>query len=118
MVRDQIGPIACYGKPRGQAPAKTRSGKILRGTCGHCAGKEYRAPSTIDDPTILEEITDDLKSWAILLMASQNSPTAALRCILRHCGVPYVRLIPQDLRACSCGFLLSHTLWRLLGYRD
>ena len=30
-------------------------------------------------------------------------PTAALRCILRHCGVPYVRLIPQDLRALHLG---------------
>jgi len=29
-----------------------------------------------------------------------KSPSAALRCILRHCGVPKkVRLIPQDLRA-------------------
>jgi hypothetical protein len=28
-----------------------------------------------------------------------KSPTSALRCILRHCSVPYVRLIPQDLRA-------------------
>jgi propionyl-CoA synthetase len=25
------------------------------------AGKEYRAPSTIDDPAILQEITEDLK---------------------------------------------------------
>jgi len=28
-----------------------------------------------------------------------KSPTSVLRCIFRHCGVPYVRLIPQDLRA-------------------
>jgi len=28
-----------------------------------------------------------------------KSPDAALRCILRHCGVRQVRLIPQDLRA-------------------
>ncbi len=28
-----------------------------------------------------------------------KSPTSALRCILRHCSVPYIRLIPQDLRA-------------------
>jgi len=28
-----------------------------------------------------------------------KSPDAALRCILRHCGVRQVRLIPQALRA-------------------
>ena len=28
-----------------------------------------------------------------------KSPTSALRCILRHCSVLKVRLIPQDLRA-------------------
>jgi hypothetical protein len=28
-----------------------------------------------------------------------KSPDAALRCILRHCGVRQVRLIPHDLRA-------------------
>ena len=28
-----------------------------------------------------------------------KSPYAALRCILRHCGVQIVRLIPQNLRA-------------------
>ncbi len=28
-----------------------------------------------------------------------KSPTSALRCILRHCSVLYVRIIPQDLRA-------------------
>jgi hypothetical protein len=28
-----------------------------------------------------------------------KSPDAALRCILRHCGVCIVRLIPQYLRA-------------------
>jgi hypothetical protein len=37
-----------------------------------------------------------------------KSPDTALRCILRHCGVPVVRLIPQDLRALSANFLQSH----------
>jgi hypothetical protein len=42
-------------------------------------------------------------------MASQKLPDcgvgvfAYLRFILRHCGVPYVRLIPQDLRALHLG---------------
>ncbi|WP_457573698.1 propionyl-CoA synthetase [Desulfolithobacter sp.] len=63
MVRAQIGPIACYKQTAvvTRLP-KTRSGKILRGTMrAIAAGKEYRMPSTIDDPTILEEITEDLK---------------------------------------------------------
>jgi hypothetical protein len=32
-----------------------------------------------------------------------KSPTSALRYILRHCSVPDVRLIPQDLRALTGG---------------
>jgi len=28
-----------------------------------------------------------------------KSPTSLLGCIFRHCGVLYVRRIPQDLRA-------------------
>ncbi|MHB1350584.1 MAG: propionyl-CoA synthetase [Desulfobulbaceae bacterium] len=63
MVRDQIGPIACYRETAVvKRLPKTRSGKILRGTMrAIAAGKEYRAPSTIDDPAILQEITEDLK---------------------------------------------------------
>jgi hypothetical protein len=33
------------------------------------------------------------------LQAAENGPSAALRFALRHCGVLFVRLIPQDLRA-------------------
>lgn len=64
MVRNQIGAIACYRETAvvSRLP-KTRSGKILRGTMRAIAGgKEYRMPSTIDDPTILDEITEDLKT--------------------------------------------------------
>ncbi len=63
MVRDKIGPIACYRTTAvvNRLP-KTRSGKILRGTMRAIAnGKEYRMPSTIDDPTTLDEISDALK---------------------------------------------------------
>jgi len=62
MVREEIGPIACLREtsPVDRLP-KTRSGKILRGTMRSIAnGKEYRMPSTIDDPTSLEEITGAL----------------------------------------------------------
>ncbi len=41
---------------------KTRSGKILRGTMRQIAdGKDYSAPSTIDDPAVLTEIEAHLK---------------------------------------------------------
>jgi len=62
MVRDQIGPIACYKQTAlVKRLPKTRSGKILRGTMRSIAnGKEFRVPSTIDDPVILDEITENL----------------------------------------------------------
>jgi propionyl-CoA synthetase len=42
---------------------KTRSGKILRGTMKRIAdGAEYTVPATIDDPAILGEIGDALKT--------------------------------------------------------
>jgi propionyl-CoA synthetase len=46
---------------------KTRSGKILRGTMRKIAdGEEWKMPATIDDPTILDEITTALKSKGIV----------------------------------------------------
>jgi propionyl-CoA synthetase len=62
MVRSQIGPIACYRETAiVKRLPKTRSGKILRGTMRAIAsGREYRMPSTIDDPVILDEITETL----------------------------------------------------------
>ncbi len=62
MVRESIGPIACFrdAKQVVRLP-KTRSGKILRGTMRSIANnKDYKMPSTIDDPVILDEITDSL----------------------------------------------------------
>jgi len=63
LIRDQIGPIACYKETAIVARLpKTRSGKILRGTMRKIAdGEEYKAPSTIDDPVILTEIEGALK---------------------------------------------------------
>ena len=63
MVRNQIGPIACYRETSIVARLpKTRSGKILRGTIRAISnGKEWRIPSTIDDPASLDEITESLK---------------------------------------------------------
>ena len=45
---------------------KTRSGKILRGTMRKIADKEpWKMPATIDDPAILDEITEALKARGI-----------------------------------------------------
>jgi len=64
MVRDKIGPIACFrDAAQVKRLPKTRSGKILRGTMRSIANaKEYNMPSTIDDPAILAEITETLKT--------------------------------------------------------
>ncbi len=64
MVREKIGPIACYKITAvvNRLP-KTRSGKILRGTMRAIAGgRDYRMPSTIDDPIVLDEIKDAFAS--------------------------------------------------------
>ncbi|CUJ09849.1 propionyl-CoA synthetase [Cognatishimia activa] len=63
-VRNQIGPVAAFKKAVvvDRLP-KTRSGKILRGTMVSIAdGKEWKMPATIDDPAILDEIGEALKT--------------------------------------------------------
>jgi propionyl-CoA synthetase len=64
MVRDQIGAFAYFRNVVVvKRLPKTRSGKILRNTMRKVAnGETYSVPSTIDDPTILDEIVDSLKS--------------------------------------------------------
>ena len=63
-VRDQIGPVAAFKTATVvKRLPKTRSGKILRGTMKKMAeGVPYTAPATIDDPAILDEIGDSLKT--------------------------------------------------------
>jgi len=63
MIREQIGPIACYKDTAIVARLpKTRSGKILRGIMRKIAdGQPYSMPATIDDPAILGEIEEALK---------------------------------------------------------
>ncbi|MEM7170644.1 MAG: propionyl-CoA synthetase [Pseudomonadota bacterium] len=61
-VRDRIGPVAAFkiATVVKRLP-KTRSGKILRGTMSKIAdGEPYKLPATIDDPAILDEITEAL----------------------------------------------------------
>jgi propionyl-CoA synthetase len=46
---------------------KTRSGKTLRKIPAHIVnGKEYRVPSTIDDPGVIPEIIEVLRSKKML----------------------------------------------------
>ncbi len=62
-VRETIGPVASFKTATvvTRLP-KTRSGKILRGTIKKIAdGQEYKIPATIDDPAILDEITEALR---------------------------------------------------------
>ncbi|MAW88707.1 MAG: propionyl-CoA synthetase [Phyllobacteriaceae bacterium] len=62
LVREKIGPVAAFKTALtvDRLP-KTRSGKILRGTMQKIAdGEAWNMPATIDDPAILEEITDTL----------------------------------------------------------
>ncbi|SMP25467.1 propionate-CoA ligase PrpE [Shimia sagamensis] len=64
LVREKIGPVAAFklAVVVDRLP-KTRSGKILRGTMVSIAdGTEWKMPATIDDPVILDEITEALQS--------------------------------------------------------
>ncbi|HEY3579579.1 MAG TPA: propionyl-CoA synthetase, partial [Pyrinomonadaceae bacterium] len=64
LVRKKIGPIACFkiATVVSRLP-KTRSGKIVRGTIKKIAdGVDYRIPPTIEDATVLDEITENLKT--------------------------------------------------------
>ena len=63
LVRQQIGPVAAFKQATVvQRLPKTRSGKILRGTMQAIAdNKEWKMPATIDDPAILDEITEALE---------------------------------------------------------
>ncbi len=64
LVRDKIGPVAAFKQATVvKRLPKTRSGKILRGTMRKIAdGQEYKVPPTIDDPAILGEISESLKT--------------------------------------------------------
>ena len=62
-MREKIGPVAAFKLACvvDRLP-KTRSGKILRGTMASIAdSKPYKAPATIDDPVVLDEVRAALK---------------------------------------------------------
>ncbi len=60
LVRDTTGAVACLRQALVvKRLPKTRSGKILRAILHKIAdGEEYKAPSTIDDPAVLQEVTE------------------------------------------------------------
>ncbi len=71
LVRDEIGPVAAFKQVMTvKRLPKTRSGKILRGTIRATAdGEPWKLPATIDDPQILDEITDAMKTRGMALNA-------------------------------------------------
>ena len=64
LVREKIGPVAAFKLAViVKRLPKTRSGKILRGTMKKIADNtEWKMPATIDDPAILNEITESLQT--------------------------------------------------------
>jgi propionyl-CoA synthetase len=62
MIRQRIGAVAALKTATVvRRLPKTRSGKILRGTMRTIAdAREYKAPATIEDPAVLEEIGEAL----------------------------------------------------------
>ena len=64
LVRDKIGPVAAFklAVVVDRLP-KTRSGKTLRKTIAQIAdGKGFDTPATIDDPAILDELREKIKT--------------------------------------------------------
>jgi propionyl-CoA synthetase len=67
QVRDEIGPVAAFKLVAvvDRLP-KTRSGKILRGTLRAIADStDWNMPATIEDPTVLSDITESLRSLGL-----------------------------------------------------
>jgi propionyl-CoA synthetase len=67
-IRETIGAITCYKDTviLARLP-KTRSGKTLHKTLANIVnGKEYRVPSTIDDPGVIPETSSccTARSWS------------------------------------------------------
>lgn len=67
LIREKIGAIAYFKNAAiVKRLPKTRSGKILRKTIRQIAdGEQFIVPSTIDDPSILQEIKEVLQSKKI-----------------------------------------------------
>ncbi|WP_136443898.1 propionyl-CoA synthetase [Pacificoceanicola onchidii] len=68
QVRQSIGAVAAFKTAiEVKRLPKTRSGKVLRGTMQKIADRaEFKMPAAIDDPAILDEISDALKTRGLL----------------------------------------------------
>jgi propionyl-CoA synthetase len=68
LVRDQVGALACFRRVLVvQRLPKTRSGKILRAILRKIAvGESYKTPSTIDDESILPEISSVMQQAGLV----------------------------------------------------
>ena len=67
QVRNDIGPVAAFKLVAvvDKLP-KTRSGKILRGTLRSIADStDWNMPATIEDPSVLDDITQSLRSLGL-----------------------------------------------------
>ncbi|AZQ68760.1 propionyl-CoA synthetase [Silicimonas algicola] len=64
LVRDRIGPVAAFKHAIVvKRLPKTRSGKILRATMVKIADSaDFKVPATIDDPAIIDEIREALRT--------------------------------------------------------
>jgi propionyl-CoA synthetase len=67
LVRERIGPVAAFRTAICvKRLPKTRSGKILRATIQKIADRQpWKMPATIDDPAVLDEITEALHAKGI-----------------------------------------------------
>ena len=77
LVRDEIGPVAAFKQVMTvKRLPKTRSGKILRGAMRAIAdGEARKTPATIDDPAILDEITEVLQQRGLAMTSKRVSET-------------------------------------------
>lgn len=68
LMREKIGPVADFKRACVvERLPKTRSGKILRGTMAKIAdGQAWKMPATIDDPVILDEITEAMRAIGLI----------------------------------------------------
>ncbi|MEK7257442.1 MAG: AMP-binding protein, partial [Bacteroidota bacterium] len=67
MVRNSVGALACFRQAAvvNRLP-KTRSGKILRKIMRHIAdGKAFTPPSTIEDMSVLDELSEKMREQRI-----------------------------------------------------
>ena len=80
LVRERIGPVAAFKTAVVvERLPKTRSGKILRGTMRRIAdGEPYTTPATIDEPTLLDDVSEALRTIGYARKSlSHRSPSAS-----------------------------------------